>query len=131
MSRVVHFEIHADDPERAIRFYHSLFGWEFRSWGGGGGIEYWLIVTGPDSQPGINGGLLRRQGPVPTAGGPVNGFICTVHVETLDDKVRAVRSHGGEIVVPRMPITGVGWLVYAKDTEGNIFGMHQADPDAR
>ena len=59
MSRVVHFEIPADDPERAINFYEKVFGWRFEKWEGP--IEYWLVKTGPEDQPGIDGGLTRRE----------------------------------------------------------------------
>ena len=76
MARVVHFEIHADDPERAIDFYESALGWEFTKWDGPG--EYWLIKTGSQDEPGINGGLMRRQGPL--SGDEVNAFVCTVQV---------------------------------------------------
>ena len=58
MARVVHFEIHADEPERAIEFYKSALGWEFTKWDGAG--EYWLIITGSPDEPGINGGLIKR-----------------------------------------------------------------------
>ncbi len=57
MPRVVHFEIHADDPERAVKFYQNVFGWELTKWGGP--HEYWVIKTGPDGSLGINGGLVR------------------------------------------------------------------------
>ena len=60
MPRVVHFEIHADDPERAISFYQSVFGWQFQKWEGP--LEYWMIITGPEGTPGINGGLVNRSG---------------------------------------------------------------------
>ncbi len=63
MARVVHFEIHADDPERAARFYTEAFGWTIVNVGGP--VEYRLVTTGPDGEPGINGGIVRRQGPVP------------------------------------------------------------------
>ena len=62
MSRVVHFEIHAGDPERAINFYEKLFGWTFQKWEGP--MPYWLVITGPDDQRGINGGLIKRQGEI-------------------------------------------------------------------
>src|SRR5262245_37659764 len=60
MPRVVHFEIHAAEPERAIRFYHELFGWQFNKWAGP--EDYWLVVTGPKEEPGIDGGMVRRRG---------------------------------------------------------------------
>lgn len=126
MPRVIHFEIHAEDPERALGFYQGLFGWEFHKWDGP--TDYWLIKTGDG--PGINGGLVRRHGPGPVDGQAVNAYTCTVDVPSVDEFVRAVPERGGTVVVPKMPIPGVGWLAYAKDTEGNIFGLMQADPKA-
>ncbi len=129
MSRVVHFEIHAEQPERAVTFYTALFGWEITKWAGP--ADYWLIKTGPDAQPGINGGLLRRQGAGPLEGQAVNAFVCTVGVANLDATLQAATTHGGTLAVPKMPVPGIGWLAYAKDTEGNIFGMLQPDPTAK
>ena len=63
MPRVVHFEIHAEDPSQAIAFYEAVFGWKFSHWGGGP-TDYWLIKTGPDGEPGIDGGLIRRHGTI-------------------------------------------------------------------
>jgi predicted enzyme related to lactoylglutathione lyase len=127
MPRPVHFEIHADEPERAMRFY-SCFGWEFSRWGD---EEYWLVKTGPATEPGIDGGLMRRRGPPPAATQAVNAFPCVVDVPDLDGYVARVEHVGGVIVVPKMAMPGVGWLAYAKDTEGNIFGMMQRDAQAR
>ncbi len=129
MPRIVHFEIHAEDPERAVTFYRQVFGWEFTKWDGP--VEYWLITTGPEGSPGINGGLLRRRGPTPTEGQAVNAFICTVEVPELDSYLGKATFQGGSIAMPKMPIPGVGWLAYAKDTEGNLFGMMQPDPAAK
>lgn len=128
MPRPVHFEIHAGEPARAIAFYEQLFGWTFTSWGGGG-MEYWLVVTGPDGEPGINGGLMRRQGPVD--GTAVIGYICTVQVDSVDASLARGLALGASVAVPKMPIPGVGWLAYLKDTEGNIFGITQPDAAAR
>lgn len=128
MSRVIHFEIHAENPERAIQFYSKLFGWEFTSWNGG--VPYWLISTGPNEKPGINGGLVPRRGPAPTDGQAVNAFCCTIDVESVDGCVKKITQLGGSIALPKMPIPSVGWLAYGKDTEGNIFGVMQADPAA-
>ena len=62
MPRPIHFEIHAENPERAMQFYRTLFGWEFTQWAG---QPYWLVKTGEKSTPGIDGGLLPRMGPGP------------------------------------------------------------------
>ncbi len=123
MNRLVHFEIHAADPERAIAFYEEVFGWQFHSFGGD--MEYWLVVTGPDDEPGINGGLVRRQGPSPQEGQPVVSMIGTIEVAGIEDTIGAVNGAGGRVVVPVMEIPQVGWTCYCKDTEGNLFGLHQ------
>jgi predicted enzyme related to lactoylglutathione lyase len=127
MPRVVHFEIHASDPQRAVTFYEKVFGWSFQKWEGP--MEYWLIVTGPDDKPGINGGLLRRRGEID--GQAVVAYVCTVDVDDIDKSTATVEENGGSIALPKMPIPGMGWLVYCKDTEGNIFGMMQGDPNAK
>ena len=126
MPRVVHFEIHTGDPERAIKFYNSLFDWTFQKWEGP--MEYWMVMTGPAEQPGINGGMLRRQGEID--GQAVIAYVCTVDVADIDASTNTAVANGGQVVLPKMAIPGVGWLVYCKDTEGNIFGMMQNDPNA-
>jgi uncharacterized protein len=124
--RPVHFEIHAEQPDRAIRFYTDVFGWTFQKWEGP--IPYWLITTGPDTERGINGGLVPRQGKVD--GQAVIAYVCTIDVPALDAQLVRVSEAGGEQVMPKMAIPGVGWLAYCKDSEGNIFGMMQNDPSA-
>lgn len=126
--RVCHFEIHAENPEKAMAFYQKLFGWEFNSWGG---EDYWLIRTGPAEERGIDGGLLRRRGPAPSDGQAVNAYVCTIMVPSLDEQLRLLESIGGTIALPKMGIPGVGWLAYGKDDQGNIFGMMQSDPSAK
>jgi predicted enzyme related to lactoylglutathione lyase len=128
MSRVVHFEIHAENPEHAVKFYTAVLGWQFKKWDGP--MDYWLIMTG-DETPGINGGLLRRQGPAPVEGQCVNSYVSTVGVQSVDAAVALVTANGGMIAVPKMPVPTIGWLAYGKDTEGNIFGMMQPDSTAK
>jgi predicted enzyme related to lactoylglutathione lyase len=127
MPRVVHFEIHADNPERAVKFYQQVLGWSFTKWEGP--MDYWLISTGPAEQQGINGGLVRRRGPI--NGDSVIAYVCTVDVPSVDDYVRRATEAGAQIALPKMAIPGVGWIAYCKDTEGNIFGMMQNDPAAK
>ena len=127
MSRAVHFEIHATNPQTLIDYYTRLFGWAFNKWGGG---EYWMIHTGTDDQPGINGGLLPRPGPAPDPMTTPNAFVITVDVEDLNTSLGMAIDGGGGLCVPRMPVPGIGWLAYVKDPDGNIFGMMQADANA-
>jgi len=126
MNRVVHFEIHADDTQRAIAFYQAIVGWTFTRWGA---EEFWTVKTGPDTECGINGGLMKRRGAVD--GTAVIGYVCTLQVESVDEAVTKACAHGGQHVVPKMAIPGIGWLAYCKDTEGNIFGVMQEDKGAR
>ncbi|MDX2034555.1 MAG: VOC family protein [Blastocatellia bacterium] len=126
MPRVIHFEIHAEDPQRAADFYTQLLGWEITPWAG---MDYWMIKTGEPDAPGIDGGLLRRQGTID--GTAVIAYVCTVDVADLDATLEKALALGGQLALPKMPIPGVGWLAYAKDTEGNIFGMMQNDPGAK
>lgn len=128
MSRPVHFEIHAVDPERMAAFYSELFGWTIQNWGGP--MEYWMITTGPEGEMGINGGLMRRMGAAPVEGAAVNAFVCTVGVEDCDAMVAKALSLGGTVAMPKGPIPGMGWLAYIKDLDGNILGLMQPDEAA-
>jgi uncharacterized protein len=121
MHRVVHFEISAENPARASRSYSDLFGWSFQHWQGP--EDYWLVTTGPSDQPGINGGMFIRKGPV--------GHVNTVDVENIDASAKKVVELGGEIVLQKTIVPGVGFTMYCKDTEGSIFGLYQNDPNAR
>lgn len=135
MGRVVHFEIHADDPLRAQAFYENIFGWQIKK---SESEDYWLVITSQQSSrlkgkgnDGIDGAIVRRKGQVPTHNNPVSAFVCTIDVENLDESCKKVVENGGNIVVDKMPVSGVGWLSYGKDTEGNIFGIMQPDSKAK
>jgi len=121
MNRPIHFEIPTENPERAINFYRTVFGWKFQKWDGP--IEYWLITTG-EGAPGIDGGLMPRRD-------PAQPCVNTIDVPDLDAATQTIEQAGGICIVPKMPVPGVGWLAYFKDTEGHIFGAMQADPAAK
>ena len=122
MPRIIHFDIPTDDPARAQKFYADVFGWKFDKWNGP--MEYWMAKTGDDKQPGINGGLAKRMP------GQV-GMINTIDVPSVDEYAKKVQSKGGQIIMPKMAIQGVGYFAQCKDTEGNIFGIIQMDPNAK
>ncbi|HEX6918593.1 MAG TPA: VOC family protein [Actinomycetes bacterium] len=130
MSRVVHFEIQADDVERAKSFYAAVFGWSFQDYGEVTGTTYWGVVTGPEDQPGINGGLLQRPAPAPALEQGTNAFVCTVGVDDYDEAEGRILAAGGQVALPKMALTGMAWQGYYLDTEGNTFGIHQPDPNA-
>ena len=122
MPRVVHFEIDAEKPERVMKFYEKVFDWKIEKWKGP--IEYWLIMTGNEKEPGIDGGLSKRTEGLPST-------VNTIDVPSLDEYIKKVKSNGGIITRPKMAVPGVGWMAYFKDTEGNVFGMMQNDPSAK
>jgi uncharacterized protein len=127
MGRVLHFEIHATDPQALMAFYTELLGWSFSKWGD---VDYWLIETGPADKPGINGALLPRRGVGPADAQGVNAFVCTAEVAALDEAVEKGTAMGGAIALPRMAVLGVGWVAYLKDPDGNILGLLEPDESA-
>ncbi|MCA0172910.1 VOC family protein [Bacillus sp. RAR_GA_16] len=131
MGRLVHFEIHVDDMDRAKRFYGEIFGWTFEDWSEYAGMPYLGVTTGSDDQLGINGALMQRQGPPPEPNQPVNGYACTMGVEDYDTIEAKILEHGGVVALPKYALPGMAWQGYYKDTEGNIFGVHQPDENAK
>ena len=121
MPKVTHFEISANEPEKVIPFYEKIFGWKTTKLEGP--VEYWAVQTGPDTEPGIDGGFFR---PNEWFSGTVN----TIEVTDLDEYLDKVRHHGGEVVTEKMTIPGVGYLAYCKDVEGTLFGLTERDPGA-
>ena len=128
MPRVVHFEINADDPKRAIEFYKNVFGWKISKWDGPS--DYWLLTTGDEGQPGIDGGLMKRAEP--------GSSTCnTIDVPSVDACSELIESTVGEVVVPAGTFYsfGVGFdlghrFVHPKSGRRyNLLG-HRASPDA-
>ncbi|AWB94742.1 glyoxalase [Agromyces badenianii] len=123
---VVHFEIHASEPERLIDFYSQLFGWSFQQFGD---VPYWSITTGDGAivagAPGlgINGGLTQRRGPRPATGAPVNGANLVVGVDDIDAKFRQGLDLGAAEALPLEDMQGVGRVGYLLDPDGNVFGL--------
>ena len=131
-NRVVHFEIQADDPERAAKFYRDVFGWQIQKWEGGS-MEYWMVMTGAkdSKEPGINGGLLKRPCPAPAPAQGSNAFVCTMQVDNFDEMAGKVEAAGGQVALPKFAIPGMAWQGYFLDTEGNTFGLHKTDKNAK
>jgi predicted enzyme related to lactoylglutathione lyase len=120
MSRVIHFEIPANDPEALAGFYNRVFHWETTR--APGPMEYWLTKTG-DGEAGIDGGFLRRHD-------PKQPMANTIAVDSVDQSLKAVEANGGKVALPKMAIPGIGWLAYFLDPEGNLFGLMQRDVSA-
>ena len=122
MPRVVHFEIDAKKPERAVKFYEKVFGWKIKKWEGQ--VEYYLISTGKETEPGIDGGLSRRTESEPST-------VNTIDVPSVDEFTKKVEANGGKITRPKRAVMGVGYMAYFQDPEGNVFGMMESDESAK
>ena len=122
MSRVIHFDLSADNPERAAHFYRSVFGWKVEKWQGPS--DYWLITTGDETEPGITGGVAARIKPNDTT-------VVVFDVTSVDEYSEKVKLSGGEIRGKKQVIPGVGYLVMCKDTDGNTFGIMQIDKSVK
>jgi predicted enzyme related to lactoylglutathione lyase len=110
--------IFAADPDRARAFYAKVFGWSLPEDGGG-----WVMTSVDDPRLGIDDSDTAETG-------PVEPYVPTVHITDLDATTAAALAAGGEVLVPRIPLPRAGWLVYLTDTEGNLIGIMQDDPDA-
>ena len=122
MGRVIHFEIPAEKPERAVKFYEKAFGWKIEKWAGP--MDYWMITTGADKEPGINGAIMDKTG-------PIKQTVNTIDVKNLGEAAKMVVAAGGKRVSPDQAVPGIGYFAYFTDTEGNPFGLMQNDPKAK
>jgi uncharacterized protein len=122
MPRPIHFDLTAENPDRAMNFYKEIFGWKFEKWDGP--MEYWMITTGDGNEPGINGGLSKKgQQNMPN--------MNTIGVSSVDKFSTMVQEKGGKILMPKTVIPGVGWFATCQDTEGNTFGIIEENRDAK
>ena len=134
---IVHFEIPADNPERAAKFYRELFGWDIQRFQGSTegmeyrdqDFEYWMVKTvatdgsGRPTEQGVNGGLMRRMYPNQP---PVN----YINVESVDEFVRKAEGLGAKVLMGKSPVPGMGWFAQLNDLDGNLFAIWELDPHA-
>lgn len=113
MSKVIHFEIPAENPERAVKFYEEVFGWEISNWDGS--MDYWLVTAGDDDEPGINGAIMPQE-----FGTAVRN---TISVDSFDEFAQKIEDNGGKMLTEKMEIPGMGFTGQFQDTEGNILGI--------
>jgi predicted enzyme related to lactoylglutathione lyase len=129
MSKVVHFEIPADDLDRARSFYGRVFGWRIDTMSMPGGGDYTsLTTTAVDektmtpTEPGaINGGMTQRSETTPAP-------IITIDVEDIDAALAQIEAAGGKAVTSRTAIPGMGAYGYFRDSEGNVMGLWETGP---
>jgi uncharacterized protein len=127
---ICHFEIPAEEPKRAAEFYRELFDWDICRWDNpDNDVEIQMIKTVPSDEsgrpirPAVNGMIMKRQH-------PDQPFANYIHVESVDEYGARAVALGGQIVMPKTPVPGMGWFLYFKDTEGNILGLWELDSAA-
>ena len=131
MAKVIQFEIHVDNMERAKKFYEDVFGWTYEDYTDYVGYPYFGTVTGEEKEQGINGALMQREGNVPQPDQSYNSFVCTIGITDYDATEAKILECGGKVATPKMALPGMAWQGYYVDTEGNIFGINQPDENAK
>jgi predicted enzyme related to lactoylglutathione lyase len=119
MPTIVHFEIPADDPIRAKKFYSDLFGWKIEETPG---MEYWMIYT--TGEKAVDGGMMKRQHPQQQ----ITNYI---DVPSVDEYSKKVEKLGGKVIVPKMPVPTMGYFAVCLDTENNVFAIWESNKNAK
>jgi len=125
MFTVVHFEIPADDIERAQKFYGDLFGWKIEKLAVPMPMDYWMIMTGAKTgEMGLDGGMMKRQN-------PDQRITIYIDVPSVDEYMGRVKKLGGQVSVPKTAVPGMGYFAVCLDPENNGFGIWEVDPKAK
>jgi predicted enzyme related to lactoylglutathione lyase len=119
MPTIVHFEIPADDPIRARKFYSDLFGWKIEE---AQGMEYWMISTS-GAKP-VDGGMMKRQHPQQQ----ITNYI---DIPSIDEYTKKVEKLGGKVIVPKMAVPTMGYFAVCLDTENNVFAIWEGNKNAK
>jgi predicted enzyme related to lactoylglutathione lyase len=120
MSMTIHFEIPADDLNRAKSFYNKLFGWEIYE--SPGRKNYLLIKFNGEKR--ISSSIIKRFSPRQTT-------IIYFDVPSVEEYSAKIQELGGKIVVPKKPVPGIGYFAICHDTENNNFGIWEEDSHAK
>jgi predicted enzyme related to lactoylglutathione lyase len=111
-GKLVHFELPAQDTDRAKKFWSGVFGWEFGD-SAMPGMEYYMVRTGEDQ-----GGAIYSD--------DKSGMKVYFDTDDIDASIAKVRDGGGK-TEDKQPIPNVGWFTHCTDTEGNSFSLFQSD----
>jgi predicted enzyme related to lactoylglutathione lyase len=125
MNQIGYFEIQSSLPEREIRFYQNIFGWNF-IYEKNVPVEYYRVETN-----GINGGLMKRPSEIPSNEKSTNAFTNSIQVESFDKTSKLILQQGGKISIPKFGIINRCWQGYFTDPDNNLFGIFEVDENAR
>lgn len=126
MNTISYFEIQADEPARAVKFYSDIFGWEFKK-EELVPIEYYRMTE----TSGILGAILKRSAKTPPQQSGTNAYVCSVEVKSFDETSAKILAQGGIVALPKFAVPGRCWQGYFIDTEGNTFGVFEVDQNAK
>ena len=128
-GEVGHFEIPADKPDRARKFYSATFGWKMSELPG---MDYTMVSTGPvddkgtPQEPGFIGGGIGKRG---KRGEPLEHPVVTIVVDEITEAEKRIEKNGGTIIQRKKAVgENMGWTAYFRDSEGNIVGLYQWPP---
>lgn len=132
MDKVTHFEIPADDKEKAKQFYSSVFGWQINDipmqMGDGQGSYTTATTVAVDQQTmvpteagAINGAITQR-------GSIASAPVITITVDAIEDSVQRITAAGGSVVQDRQEVAGMGYYAYITDPSGNVIGLWENAP---
>ncbi|PWU16221.1 MAG: glyoxalase [Verrucomicrobia bacterium] len=120
-ASIVWFEIPADDPQRAQKFYGSLFGWKISQFPQM--QDYWHIDTGgADASP--DGGMMTRKHP----GQTITNYVMVPSVTRFMAKVEKL---GGKVCMAKTAVPGMGYFAICLDPEKNSFAIWERNEKAK
>lgn len=122
--RPSYFDLTVRDVANARRFFSAVLGWQYDEFVPG----YFRIRAGSPDEPGIDGGLAALAD-TPIATGPMT--VLVVPVDSLERMVQLVEDNGGRVLERKIAVRGIGWFSSCSEPGGLIFGMIQADSNAR
>ena len=122
MPRISYLDFSADEPDRAVNFYRKVFDWQINKWDGP--REFWEIKTGESDEPGIDGGLSKRE----RIGEWITPFI---NIKSIEQYISKIESNGGKIIQPKTAIPTIGYTLLFKDTESNTIGLFEENKQAK
>ncbi len=120
-SRITHFEIYGDKPEKLAAFYGELFGWQMEQVEG---IDYWRIRFDPNDADGVDGGLTHRPPMDPKS------WIQFINVDSIDDSLALAHHLGATVLRPKTAVARTAWIAILADPAGNTFAIWQPDATA-
>lgn len=114
MPKVIHFQIFADDIERAKKFYTSVFDWKMEKINLNN-VDHYFIFSKDYEQESFGHITKREQ--------KIDCIVDYIGVASIDESFKKIEENNGTIMIPKTPVNGYGWYALCRDSEGNIFGL--------